>query len=320
MGSFAMNLKVNIVVWNYYINGMLFYLIINLYVPFGIPFDPKRYYKDGDCALILRRLRYEGLQYTNADIVDFEARLTRKYRREVHKVQVFDFGRLSDLMADGLSARMLMEHRDAQGQSVFTSRSWRWLFDIRGPLVHELILEFFSTFRFGETVTNLDTAGALQFQFGGAESTRQILDKGDLRDYWIGISSARDFLGTSPSYTVIWDPILRMCHRLIACSIAERSKAPEKVTVTDLLYLRGMDVGSVNIPYLLARYLRLFSVGRKSGAHISVIDMDELMRLQIYVEIDDTWAWVALRQERQPDATTGVPGVAQDALVADEGV
>ncbi|GJU90077.1 hypothetical protein Tco_1302500 [Tanacetum coccineum] len=26
---------------------MLFLLVINLYVPFGIPFDPKRYYKDG---------------------------------------------------------------------------------------------------------------------------------------------------------------------------------------------------------------------------------------------------------------------------------
>ncbi|GJV85079.1 hypothetical protein Tco_1524977, partial [Tanacetum coccineum] len=29
----------------------------NLYVPFGIPFDPKRYYKDGDCARKLRRPR-----------------------------------------------------------------------------------------------------------------------------------------------------------------------------------------------------------------------------------------------------------------------
>ncbi|GJZ92058.1 hypothetical protein Tco_0664123 [Tanacetum coccineum] len=46
-GSFVINLKVNIVIWNYYVNGMLFFLIINLYVPFGIPFDPKRYYKDG---------------------------------------------------------------------------------------------------------------------------------------------------------------------------------------------------------------------------------------------------------------------------------
>ncbi|GKD82068.1 hypothetical protein Tco_1348907 [Tanacetum coccineum] len=122
----------------------------NLYVPFGIPFDPKRYYKDGDYARMLRRprskwvergnpfsflncrairhmalppryqrheyLRYEGLQYTDADIADFETKLSRIYRREIHRVQVFNFRGLPDLMAEGLSIRMLMENRDAQGQ------------------------------------------------------------------------------------------------------------------------------------------------------------------------------------------------------------
>ncbi|GJU31145.1 hypothetical protein Tco_1174734 [Tanacetum coccineum] len=53
---------------------------------------------------------YEGLEYFDADIADFQARLARIYRREVHRVQVFDFGGLTDLMAEGLSARMLMEH------------------------------------------------------------------------------------------------------------------------------------------------------------------------------------------------------------------
>ncbi|GKC61603.1 hypothetical protein Tco_1089201 [Tanacetum coccineum] len=57
-GSFVINLKVNIVIWTYCANGMLFYLIMNLYVLFGIPFDPKRYYKDGDCVIMLRRPRY----------------------------------------------------------------------------------------------------------------------------------------------------------------------------------------------------------------------------------------------------------------------
>ncbi|GKF70327.1 hypothetical protein Tco_0203384, partial [Tanacetum coccineum] len=80
---------------------------------------------------------------------------------------------------------------------------------------------------------------------------------------------AGDFLGTSPSYTLIKDPILSLCHILIACSIARRSQAPKNVTVIDLFYLSGKDVDSVNVPYLLARYLRLFTAGRKSGAHIS---------------------------------------------------
>ncbi|GKE23082.1 hypothetical protein Tco_1434594, partial [Tanacetum coccineum] len=225
-----------------------------------------------------RFLRYEGLEYLDTDIADFEGRLARIHRREVNRVPVFDFGGFPDLMARGLSGRMLMEHRNEAGVSVFTNRSWRRMLDIRGPLVHELILEFFSTFRFGQAILDLDTLGTLQFQLGGARR----------------------------------HPILRLCHRLIACSIAGRSQAPEKVTVMDLFYLRGMDVGSVNVPYLLARYLRLFAAWRKSGAYIfggqfvarlaehfglltaeilggltviapelPIIDMTELVRLQI---------------------------------------
>ncbi|GKD49422.1 hypothetical protein Tco_1278398 [Tanacetum coccineum] len=111
-----------------------------------------------------------------------------------------------------------------------------------------------------------------------------------------------------------------------------------------------MDVDSVNVLYLLARYLRLFAARRKSGAHISgrhfvarlaehfgllsakipggltviafklpIIDIAELVRLQICVEIDDTWASMAMRLERQPDAAAGAPAVAEDALSVDEG-
>ncbi|GJS15551.1 hypothetical protein Tco_0410023 [Tanacetum coccineum] len=180
-------------------------------------------------------LRYEGLQYTEADIADFELRLARIYKRDVH--------------------------RDARGR----------------------VLQYV-----GEAVTNLDTARALQFQLGGARS------------------------------------------------IAGRSQAPEKLI--DLFYLRRM---AVNVPYLLARYLRLFATRRKSEAHISggqfvarlaehfglltaeilqgltviapalsVIDMAELVRLQICEQLDDTWAWVAMGPERQPDAVAPPPPAA----------
>ncbi|GJY31961.1 hypothetical protein Tco_0415456 [Tanacetum coccineum] len=170
-------------------------------------------------------------------------------RREIHKVQVFDFGGLPYLITEGLSTRMLMEQKDAQGQSMFTSRAWR----------------------FGEAVLNLDTPGALQFQLGGIRRSmiwREFILALGLHSAEEMISSARDFLGTAPSYTFIRDYMLRLCHRLIACSIAGRSQAPEKVTVTDLFYLRGMDVGLVNVSYLLARYLRLFASGRKHGSMI----------------------------------------------------
>nr|GEU96092.1 hypothetical protein [Tanacetum cinerariifolium] len=58
-------------------------------------------------------LRFEGLEYTNEDIEDFEERLVKIYRRGVHRVHVFDFRGLTDLMAEGMSDRMLVEHKDA---------------------------------------------------------------------------------------------------------------------------------------------------------------------------------------------------------------
>ncbi|GKC00033.1 hypothetical protein Tco_0986169 [Tanacetum coccineum] len=95
--------------------------------------------------------------------------------------------------------------------------------------------------------------------------------------------------------------MLRLSHKLIACSIAAR----------------------INIPYLLARYLRLFASGRKRGAMISEDllenDMAELVRLQIYKELDDTWAWVALGPERQQVAAAGAPKATEDASGVDEG-
>ncbi|GJS90315.1 hypothetical protein Tco_0772951 [Tanacetum coccineum] len=190
---------------------------------------------------------------------------------------------LTELMDDGLRGRMLMEHRDAQGQSVFTSRAWRRLFKIRGPLVHELILEFFSTFRFGEEIESV--------RFGAywAESARQIPDKGDMSAYWIAISSAVDFLGTTPSYTSIRGLMLRLCHRLITCNIVGRSQAPEKV-------FEGLTMIVRDLP---------------------VIDMAELVRLQICVELDDTWAWVAPGPERQQVDAAGAPEAAEDAPVVD---
>ncbi|GKE36097.1 hypothetical protein Tco_1455419 [Tanacetum coccineum] len=100
------------------------------------------------------------------------------------------------------------------------------------------------------------------------------------------ISSIGDFLGRAPSYTSIRDLILRPCHRLITCSIVRRSQAPKKV-------------------------FEVVRLGEEAGGYD--------IRGSICEEIDDIWAWVALRPERQPDAATGSHEAAKDALVVDEG-
>ncbi|GKG08007.1 hypothetical protein Tco_0333839, partial [Tanacetum coccineum] len=52
---------------------------------------------------------------------------------------------------------------------------------------------------------------------------------------------------------------------------------------------------------------------------LPIIDMGELVRLQICMEVDDIWAWLAIGPKRQPDAAAGAPAVSEDAPAADEG-
>ncbi|GJS95230.1 hypothetical protein Tco_0802198 [Tanacetum coccineum] len=93
-----------------------------------------------------------------------------------------------------------------------------------------------------------------------------------------------------------------------------------------------MDVGSVNIPYLLARYLRLFASRRKHEAmisggqfvarlaeHFRLLTEKRLQGLMICEELDDTWAWVASGLDRQQDATVGASEVAEGAPDVNEG-
>ncbi|GKD99411.1 hypothetical protein Tco_1387395, partial [Tanacetum coccineum] len=164
-------------------------------------------------------LRYRGLEYTDADIADFEERLERIYSREIHQL--------------GGARRRL---------------SWRQFILALGLHTEE----------------EMESLGFARYW---SESERMILGKGDLHDYWRSISTDGDFLGPPPSYTLIRDPMLRLCHRMMAHNIARRSQALEK----------------------------------------------------IYKQLDDSWAWVAMGPERQPDAAAGAVGVAKDSPFIDEG-
>ncbi|GKC71557.1 hypothetical protein Tco_1117440 [Tanacetum coccineum] len=307
-------------------------------------------------------LHYQIEGYTEKIVHDFEQRLETIFGRQ------------------DLAERMRMVYTRDDGQEVFVSHAWRRLFGIRAPLVQEFILEFYNTCRIRDEM-GLDVAGTLCFQFGGARrsmtwsqfilalglhtdedmaedgfgvywlgSKGLIPDKGDLSDYWVEMSYGRDFLKGAPSYTYIKDPARRLRHRLISYNIFGRGQAPKKVTATDLFYLRSMDRGAANVPYLLAQYLFRHAEGRKSDARLSgghfigrlahhfglvsddglgglsvvarelpLIDIGKLVKLNICIEIGDDWAWVAPRLERQQVAATGAPKAAEDAPAVDEG-
>ncbi|GKE46368.1 hypothetical protein Tco_1477626, partial [Tanacetum coccineum] len=252
-------------------------------------------------------------------------RLETIFGRLVNRVYVLDFDGLTEGMRHTLAGRLRMVYTQGEEQELFTSYAWRRLFEIRTPLVQEFILEFLSTFRMSDIEMGLMLLTLYVFSWVEPSaywlgSKRVIPDKGDLSDYWINISSDRDFLGPSPSYVFIQDPMKRLCHRMISCSIYGRGHAPKKVTGVDLFFLRRMDRGTANVPYLLAQYLFRHAKGRKSGARLSrgyfIGRLATHFRL---VSDQGLRAWVAPGLERQPSVAAGAGGAAEDAHAVNEG-
>ncbi|GKC51299.1 hypothetical protein Tco_1074044 [Tanacetum coccineum] len=107
-------------------------------------------------------LRYEVEGYTLGIVHSYEQRLETIWSRPVNRVYVLDFAGLTPEIRQDLAVRLRMVYSE-EGQQVFVSYSWRRLFEIRAPLVRELILEFLSTCRMSDTVMDLDTAHTLCF-------------------------------------------------------------------------------------------------------------------------------------------------------------
>ncbi|GJS45738.1 putative reverse transcriptase domain-containing protein [Tanacetum coccineum] len=147
--------NLNIIIF-YCLIGMLFFFIMNLYVPFGIPFDPKRYYKDGSHTKVAEATIWHHFQLL---IRDTHASDTSS--RDIPRTR------------QDLAVRMRMVYH-GEGQQVFVSQAWRRLFEIRAPLVREFMLEFLKQ--------EMPEAG---FRAYWAGSDRLIPDKGDLREYWL---------------------------------------------------------------------------------------------------------------------------------------
>ncbi|GJR46796.1 hypothetical protein Tco_1314899 [Tanacetum coccineum] len=252
-------------------------------------------------------LRYQIEEYTEGIRHSYEQRLETIWSRPVNRVHVLNFESLTPVMRQDLAVRLRMVY-SGEGQQVFVSLAWRRLFRIRAPLVREFILEFLSTLRMSDMEIGLDVADTLCFQLGGVRRRMTwiqfILALGlHTEDYWIEISSGRDFLGLAPFYVLIRDPVRRLCHTMIAYSISDRGQAPKKVTGVDLFYLRSMDRGTTNIPHLLAQYLFRHAEGRKSGARLSGGHFIGCLAVHFGLVIDEGLRGLQVGPERQQAAT-----------------
>nr|GEZ46632.1 hypothetical protein [Tanacetum cinerariifolium] len=63
-------------------------------------------------------LRYEGQEYSDAKIHNFERRLSWIFDRQINRIQVLDFDGLNEEMGQALTDRLRMGHTDAHGQIV----------------------------------------------------------------------------------------------------------------------------------------------------------------------------------------------------------
>ncbi|GKC68188.1 hypothetical protein Tco_1100786, partial [Tanacetum coccineum] len=216
--------------------------------------------------------RQEAVDGYNEGIVhSYEQRLKTIQSRLVNRVHVLDFAGLTDGMRLTLGDRLRMLYVGDDGEALMSDTK-------KGLDVADTLCFQLSGARRRMTWRQFILALSLHSEeemseprFGAylAGSERVIPEKGDLRDYWIEISSDRDFLGPAPSYVHIRDPVRRHCHMMIACSISGRGQGAEKVTRVVLFYLWTMDCETANLPYLLAQYLFRFAEGRKSRARLS---------------------------------------------------
>ncbi|GJR59076.1 hypothetical protein Tco_1501238 [Tanacetum coccineum] len=236
-------------------------------------------------------LRYQIEEYTEGIVHDFERRLDTIWDRSVNRVHILDFEGLTLEMRQDLAVRLRMVYTGEDGH----------------------------TCKMSDTEMGLDVADTLCFQLGGSE--RIDPDKRDLRDYWIEISSDRDFLGPAPSYVHIRDPVRRLCHRMIACTISGRGQGARR-------HAEGRKSGArLSRGYFIGRLADHFGLVSDEGLRglsvisreLPMIDLHELSRLNICGRFGYIWAWVAPGPERQLVVVADAPKADEDAPDAAEG-
>ncbi|GJV93707.1 hypothetical protein Tco_1541520 [Tanacetum coccineum] len=265
--------------------------------------------------------------YDEGIIHSYEHRLEMIFRTEVNRVHVLDFAGLTDGMRQTLADRLSMVYIRDNGEALMSDIEMG--LDVIDTLCFQLgRARRRMTWRQFILALGLHSEEEMaEAGFGAywSGSERVIPDKGDLRDYWMEISSDRDFLGLTPSYVYIKDPMRRLCHRMIECSIFGRGQGAKKYLFRH--FERRKSGARLSRGHFIGRLAAHFSLVSDEGLRglsiiareLPVIDLLELARLNICLRFGDTWAWVAQGLERQQAAVAGAPGAADDAPAAHEG-
>nr|GEW69440.1 hypothetical protein [Tanacetum cinerariifolium] len=169
----------------------------------------------------------------------------------------------------------------------------------RGLLVRKFILEFLSICRMSDTEMGLDVANTLCFHLGD--------------------------MAPLPKTSMAQIPGLHTKKEMAEVGFgAYWGQAPEKVAGVDIFYLRNMDRGTANVPYLLAQYLFRHTDGRLSGARLLEGHFIRGLTAQLGLEahhLYEGWRYMGLGSPKTKEAAGcygWYPWATEDALVADE--
>ncbi|GJS17176.1 hypothetical protein Tco_0411648 [Tanacetum coccineum] len=216
-------------------------------------------------------------------------------------------GNTEDIRHD-LDQRLRMVYTGGDGQQIFL-----------GGVRRSMICRQFILVLGLHTEQEITQAGFAAYWF---ESERVIPHKGDLRDYWIEISSDRDFLGVTPSYVHIRDPVKEQG----SCDYWPMSHIYNSTVYVQTC--KGRKSGArLSGGYFIRRLVDHFGLVSDEGfmgltvisRELLVIYLHELDKLNICGRFGDTWAWVAPGPEKQPVAAANALEAAKDAPVEDEG-
>nr|GEV52371.1 RNA-directed DNA polymerase, eukaryota [Tanacetum cinerariifolium] len=213
---------------------------------------------------------------------DFKQRLKKFFGRPVNWVHVLDFVGLTEEMRQTLADRLRMVYTRMRDKSYLLATH-------RGDCLRSGDRWFESLCLSSSFILDLGLHTAEEMAEDGFEaywlgSTRSIPDKGDLRDYWIEISSDRDFLGAAPSYVYIRDPMRMLCHEMISYSIYGRGQEPKKGRNNGARMFGRHFIGR-----LVAHFGLVSGEGLMGSTVIarkpSMIDTDELVKLNLCVRL-----------------------------------
>ncbi|GKA37603.1 retrovirus-related pol polyprotein from transposon TNT 1-94 [Tanacetum coccineum] len=150
---------------------------------------------------------------------------------------------------------------DSISTDPFSRPQWGNLFRVNEPIYRELVREFFSSFKFEASAYKvslyIERRSRDNVTLNGLSRAEIVKVNHLLMKFWPTIGDSGFNVGNT-RVASIRDPRVKLAHRCIATTIAERKETTHRVTKIDLYYLYCIYTLEVicNIPYWLSKYLK----------------------------------------------------------------